>query len=138
MQMAAGVAEHDPGRRLARGTRYGNRGRLSRRQYRLEPLDCGFVPHALLSGHHHVEAIGLVNVVDQSREVLTELRSMAGHRSYVRRLDRHHSGNGERCGRCKNLHVITRYSRHLPLPGVIEAVAQHTVVEPLPRMRSLS
>ena len=46
-----------------------------------------------------VEAVGLVDVVDQGRETLTELRPMTGHGSYVRRLDRHHSRNGERCGR---------------------------------------
>ena len=99
VQVAAGVAEHDPRRRLARGTRNGNRGRLSRRQYCLEPLDCGFVPRALLSGHHDVEAIGLVDVVDQGGEVLTELRPMGGHGSCVRRLGRRNSGYDERCGR---------------------------------------
>jgi hypothetical protein len=99
VQMAAGVAEHYLRRRFARGTRNGNRGRLPRRQYRLEPLDCGFVLRALLSGHHHVEAIGLVDVVDQGGEVRTELGPMAGHGSYVRRLDRHHSANGKCCSR---------------------------------------
>src|SRR5580704_3422148 len=98
VQMAAGVAEHDPRRRLARGTRNGNRGRLSRLQYRLEPRDCGFVPRALLGSHHDVKAVRLVDVVDQGGEALTELRPMAGHGSYVRRLDRCRSGNGECCG----------------------------------------
>jgi hypothetical protein len=95
VQMAAGVAEHDPHRRLGRGTRNGNRGRLSRLQYRLEPRDCGFVPRALLGSCHDVIAVGLVDVVDQGVEVLTEPRPMAGHWSYVRRLDRRYSGNGE-------------------------------------------
>ena len=99
MQMAAGVAEHDPRRRLARGARNGNRGRLPHRQYCLEPRDCCVLPHALLGGHHHMETVGLVDVVDQGLETLTELRPMTGHGSYVRRLDRHHSRNGERCSR---------------------------------------
>src|SRR5437764_3527166 len=98
VQMAAGVAELDPRRRLARGTRNGNRGRLSRSQYRFEPLDCGFVPRPLLGSHYHVKAVGLVDVVDEGGRMLTEPRPMASHRSYVRRLDRRHSGICERCG----------------------------------------
>jgi len=58
MQMAAGVAEHDPRRRLARDARNGNRDRLAWRHYRLEPLDRRLLLHALLSGHRHVEAVG--------------------------------------------------------------------------------
>ena len=65
----------------------------------LAPRDCCVLPHALLGGHYHMETVGLVDVVDQGRETLTELRPMTGHGSYVRRLDRHHSRNGERCGR---------------------------------------
>ena len=65
MQMAAGVAEHDPRRRLARGGRNGNRDRLPWRQYRFEPLDRHLLLHALLGGHRHVEAVGLIDVVDQ-------------------------------------------------------------------------
>jgi hypothetical protein len=40
---------------------------------------------------------------------------MAGHRSYLRRLDRRHSGKGERCSRQKSLHVISRCSGIHPL-----------------------
>src|SRR5580692_10189126 len=95
----------------------GYRGRLPRRQYRLEPLDRGFLRHALLGGHRHMEAVGLVDVGDQGGGVAGELRPMGGHGScasalnfaimhgvpkattseYLRRLDRHRTGNGERC-----------------------------------------
>ncbi len=85
-------------RRLARGTRKRKCGRLPRRQYRLEARDRGFVPWARLRGHNHVKAVGLVNVVDQGGAVLAEFRPMAGHWSYIRRLDRNHPSNGECCG----------------------------------------
>jgi hypothetical protein len=49
----------------------------------------------LLGGHHHVEAVGLVDS-RQGGVVLTELGPMAGHGSYVCRLERHPSDNGER------------------------------------------
>ena len=119
MQMAAGVAEHDPRRRFARDARNGNRDRLAWRQYRLEPLDPPLLPHALLGGHRHVEAVGLIDVVYQGGGVAAELRPMGGHgicaielnsaimhgvpkattNEYVRRLGRHGSDNGERCCR---------------------------------------
>src|SRR4029077_2500647 len=87
VQVAAGVAEHDLLRRLARGARNGNCGRLPLRQYRLKPRNRRLLPRALLGGHHHLETVGLVDVVDQGRETLIELRPMGGHWSYVRRLD---------------------------------------------------
>ena len=129
MQVAVRVAEHDPHRRLARSARNGDRSRLPRRQYRVE------LPLALPRGHHHVEAVGLVDVGDQGGGVAGELRPMGGHWSlageldfaimhrvpkattseYLRRLDRHGSGDGERCSRYKSLHVISRYSGQLPV-----------------------
>jgi hypothetical protein len=87
VQVAAGVAEHDPRRRLARATRNGYRGRLPRRQYRLEPLDRGFLRHALLGGHRHMEAVGLVDVGDQGGGVAGELRPMGGHGSCASALN---------------------------------------------------
>jgi hypothetical protein len=50
---------------------------------------------------------------------------MGGRWSYVRRLDRYHSRKGERCGRQKSLHVDLAIPGLYPLPGVVEAVAQH-------------
>ena len=46
LQVAGGVGEHDPLRRLARGARNGKYGRLPRRQYRLEPFNRRVLPHA--------------------------------------------------------------------------------------------
>jgi hypothetical protein len=68
MQVAVGVGQHDPLRRLAPSARNGKCGRLARRQYRPEPLDRRLLPHALPRGHHHVEAVGRVAVVDQGGE----------------------------------------------------------------------
>jgi hypothetical protein len=76
VQVAAGVAEHDPRRRLTRAMWNGYCGRLPRRQYRLEPLDRGFLRHALLGGHRHMEAVGLIDVGDQGGGVASELRPM--------------------------------------------------------------
>ena len=65
MQMAAGVAEHDPRRRLARGARDRDRGRLPRRQHRFEALDRCLVRQALLGRYDLVEAVGRGGVIDQ-------------------------------------------------------------------------
>ena len=102
VQMVTGVAEHDPRRRLTRGAWNENRGRLPRGQYCLEPRNHGLLSRTLLSGYCHVEAVGFVDVVDQGGEVLTGFRPMGGRGSYVRRLDRDCSGNGERCSRQKS------------------------------------
>ena len=47
VQGVAGIGEHDPRRRLARAARDGDRGRLPRRRYRLEPGDPRLLGRAL-------------------------------------------------------------------------------------------
>jgi hypothetical protein len=56
----AGVAEHDPRRRLARAARNRDRCRLPRRQHCLEPRDRRLVGQALLGCHDHVRVLGKI------------------------------------------------------------------------------
>jgi hypothetical protein len=91
----------------ARGTRRRHCGRLPCRQYRLETRHRSLVAVTLLRRHDDVQTVGLVDAVDQGRKVPTELCRMAGHRTDVRCLGRHHSGNAERSGCQQILHQAT-------------------------------
>lgn len=121
MQVAPGIAEHDPRRHLAGGARNGNRGRLPRRQYSLEPRDCRFLARALLGGHH-VEAVGLVDVVDQGGEVATELCHVAGHGSYVGRRTVT-APEMESAAAVRRVFISSLAVWAIPVTDVIEAVA---------------
>src|SRR5882762_8348436 len=98
VQVVAGIAEYNPRRRFAGAARDRDRGRLPRRQHRLEPLDRRPAGPALLGRYHHMEAVGLSYVIDQGGAVGSELCPMAGDGSYISRLGWHRSGNGERGG----------------------------------------
>jgi hypothetical protein len=69
VQVVAGIAEYNPRRRFAGAARDRDRGRLPRRQHRLEPLDRRPAGPALLGRYHHMKAVGLVYVIDQGRVV---------------------------------------------------------------------
>ena len=100
VQVVAGVAEQEPSTRLAGAAWDRDRSRLPRRQHRLEPLDRRPAGPALLGCYHHMEAVGLIYLIDQGRAVGPEPCPMAGDRSYIRGLGRHRTGNGE-CGGAK-------------------------------------
>jgi len=82
-----------------------------RRQHRREPHDRRPVSQALLGRYHHMEAVGLVDVIDQGGAIRAELCPMAGHGGYIRRLGRRHTGNGERGGGKEGSHLILHRQR---------------------------
>src|SRR5882724_1478172 len=124
VQVVADVAETDPRRLLAYAARDRDRSRLPRRQHRLEPHDRRPVSQALLGRYHHMEAVGLVDVIDQGGAIRAELCPMAGYGSYIRRLGRRRPGNRERGGRKEDPHFTSHRTQAFSRIGAIPLIVQ--------------
>jgi hypothetical protein len=64
-----------------------------------------------LGRYHHMEAVGLIYVIDQGGAVGPEFCPMAGDGSDIRRLGRHRTGDGQRGGSKEGSHRA-----HGPIP----------------------